>query len=281
MQKPKILVLSGGGIKGAFQLGMLHYYHLKGELDSIETYSGTSVGSIICTLLSIGYTPYELYCELSDIDSFFKFDASYQTLIEFPKKYGLVSSEKILSLVKNLIIKKIGHSPTFLELYRLTGKVLYVTSANITKGLTVHFNYLEHPDLEVFYAVRMSCNLPVIFERMIYEGDEYVDGGAGENVPLSPVDDHITTVLCITTKSTGQSSSDTLVDYIQRIFIFANNANTAFSCRNRQENVRFVEMKVSDVPLFFKTTVDEMVCYFTKGYMHVSRESYERNLTVE
>ena len=54
------LVLSGGSSKGILILGALQYAQDNFLLNKINKYIGTSVGSIICFLLLIGYTPIEI-----------------------------------------------------------------------------------------------------------------------------------------------------------------------------------------------------------------------------
>ena len=59
--KMKTLVLSGGGLKGIAILGLLQKLYKTGKLNNFDKFIGTSVGSIISLLLSIGYTPLEIY----------------------------------------------------------------------------------------------------------------------------------------------------------------------------------------------------------------------------
>ena len=54
------IILSGGALKGLLTLGSLQYVYDNNNLNDVTQYIGTSVGSIICFLLSIGYTPVEL-----------------------------------------------------------------------------------------------------------------------------------------------------------------------------------------------------------------------------
>ena len=57
--RPKIgLVLSGGGAKGAAHIGVLKYIEEAGI--PIDYIAGTSMGSIIGGLYSIGYTPEQM-----------------------------------------------------------------------------------------------------------------------------------------------------------------------------------------------------------------------------
>lgn len=54
LQEKTCLVLSGGGTKGYEMLGSLKYLEKIGYLDKIETFYGTSIGSIISFFLAIG-----------------------------------------------------------------------------------------------------------------------------------------------------------------------------------------------------------------------------------
>jgi predicted acylesterase/phospholipase RssA len=57
----KGLCISSGGMKGLYYLGVLDYYYEKKLLDNVKYYAGTSIGSLICLLLIIGYTPKEIF----------------------------------------------------------------------------------------------------------------------------------------------------------------------------------------------------------------------------
>ena len=54
------LVIAGGSSKGIVTLGALQYLYDNNIGKNINTYIGTSSGSIICFLLIIGYTPIEI-----------------------------------------------------------------------------------------------------------------------------------------------------------------------------------------------------------------------------
>ena len=51
------LCMSSGGVKGIVMLGALNYYYTANQTNNIKYYAGTSVGSIIVYLFSMGYTP--------------------------------------------------------------------------------------------------------------------------------------------------------------------------------------------------------------------------------
>src|SRR5271156_5786165 len=97
------LVLSGGGIKGLAILGALHYVHDQLKVfTNFKNYVGTSIGSIICYLLIIGYTPLELL--LYFFSTRFDEDLTFN-MINFFKGDGAVSFSLIethlITLTKN------------------------------------------------------------------------------------------------------------------------------------------------------------------------------------
>ena len=82
------LSLSGGGIKGAAHIGALAA--IEEEKIKINYISGTSSGSIVASLYSMGYSPEEIY-------SIFK---------KYCKKIKYVKIANILKLIYGLIIKR-------------------------------------------------------------------------------------------------------------------------------------------------------------------------------
>ena len=50
------LVLSGGGIKGAYHLGVLQYLCHENKIE-FDTIAGTSIGSIVSVLYELGVEP--------------------------------------------------------------------------------------------------------------------------------------------------------------------------------------------------------------------------------
>src|SRR3989338_2541524 len=65
----KILVLSGGGVKGIAHIGAMQALHDIHLLKNIQTIAGSSVGALIGFLYNIGYKPSELleFVQLFDL----------------------------------------------------------------------------------------------------------------------------------------------------------------------------------------------------------------------
>lgn len=179
------LVLCGGGVKGIITLGALQYAIDQYLLQSVNKYIGTSIGAIICYLLAIGYTPIELIVQLCTmkLDSFKFFD-----ILSLTQNKGAMSFNSIQEHLERLTVEKIGKFITLGELQTKYKKTLICTSYNLTENKLEYLGPDTHPELPCITALKMSSNLPLIFEKFKYMGNYYIDGGIAENFPIELAD---------------------------------------------------------------------------------------------
>lgn len=181
------LVLSGGSVKGIAMLGTLYCleYNKHLEVSKVKNFAGTSIGSVICYLLIIGYTPLEIVnylCSCDLFDELGKFDIT-NIFSGSLFRYSIFNEH-----LERLTIDKIGKFHTMKSLRELTGKDLICTTYRFQykkPGEMVYLNADNSPDLPVLVALRMSCNLPYIFGNYKYDGWYYIDGGFSDNFPIS------------------------------------------------------------------------------------------------
>ena len=115
---------------------------------------------------------------------------------------GLMSMQGFMSHIGNLV-KKLGFIPTLKELYDLTGKTLVISVSNVTKMKSEYYTPLTKPNINSITAIELSCNLPIIFQRIfLFEGDYIVDGGCLDNFPHKHIDDGKMKILAIVTTGT-------------------------------------------------------------------------------
>lgn len=174
----KTLVLSGGGIKGIAMLGLLQKLYKQGNLTNINKFIGTSVGSIICLLLSFGFTPLEIYNMTNKLSLNF---SSYKDIIN---EYGIIDTSTVSNILKTEIKTKIGHIPTLLEHYKITSKHYISVSTNLSKNNAEYIDYVTYPDISCILACEMSFSVPFIFKCIRYNGDVFVDGGLLDNFAI-------------------------------------------------------------------------------------------------
>ena len=181
----KTLCLSGGGTKGICYIGAIKYLECNNylKLKDIDTFVGTSAGSIMSFFFNIGYTIEEL--------NNFILEFNFQNLepnadsIFFLTKFGMDDGEKIMTIIKTFLFEKFKiYDLTFKELFDKTKKKLKIFSTNYTKAKSEMFSVDTTPDCSVIQAIRMSISVPFLFTPVEYNDCYYIDGGITNNFPI-------------------------------------------------------------------------------------------------
>jgi len=185
------LCFSGGGIKGFSFVGALTKLMEKNiiNIEKIDTFVGTSAGSMFSFFLVLGFT----IDEIKDFIMTFNFSKLNGEIdcINLLESFGINNGERIkLLFSKFLEIKYSVKDITFKELYNLTNKKLLVIGTNLTKSREELFSVDSTPDMSVITAIRISTSVPIIFTPVNYNGDLYVDGALVNNFPINycPID---------------------------------------------------------------------------------------------
>ena len=188
------LVLSGGGAKGYAHLGVLRV--LEKENIKIDYITGTSIGALVGTLYSIGYSIDEIEKVLDNlnIESFLESGADLTGLDldkkETLKKYsfyinfdnelnyslpkGLRETEELYLVVKNLL-KNYENTKNFNNF----PIPLRVVATNLNTGETKSFS-----EGDIAKILTASMAIPTIFEPVEINGALYVDGLVSRNLPV-------------------------------------------------------------------------------------------------
>ncbi len=188
------LALAGGGIKGAGHVGVLKALEENGI--EIGYIGGTSIGSIISALYTMGYTTDEML-------KLFKYFAKeimkadpkyYWSNVKSRKNfmgYGLLSGERIetainecaeLKGMKNILDIKM---PTVMPTVDITESKKYVFTNHEYDKNFKEDTYIR--DITIGKAVRASASYPGVFAPTIYQGHKFVDGGIIDNLPAQEV----------------------------------------------------------------------------------------------
>lgn len=184
------IVLSGGGIRGFYLLGALDYFYDENpqtnkryfNYSTIKEFRGTSVGSIICTLLAVGHTPREIFDAILDHDIFKP--TSTHHLLEIMCKKSLMSIDALIRFVGEMMEEKGFYAHvTFDEYFLHTSKDIYITGTNFSNKVnkSVIFSRETTPDMPILKAVEISASAFPIFPLVSHRGDLYGDGGYTNN----------------------------------------------------------------------------------------------------
>jgi predicted acylesterase/phospholipase RssA len=281
------LALSGGGLKGIAQLGILHYFYetKKFNISNIKCLGGASVGSMISLLLICGYTPMEIFRRVYTLKQIFSPSINFMDILQ---KYGLMSNESLFVTVKEMIEEKFsGKIPTLWELYKRTKQHFIVVVVNVNKFVKEYISYRTNPHLGVLDAIEMSCNLPLVFHGKKYNEEFYVDGGLADNFPIDIVanDKACTNVLgVVVTGSEKYSKNMTFFNYLYRLVLMPINMMTLLRCKNLHldEKITLVKMDISGVPVLGALfSSEKKMSLFMSGYQEAKREDTKKLLTVK
>lgn len=171
------LVLSGGGAKGAYQIGVWRAMKELGMEAWISGIAGASIGSINAALFaSVDLQHAEEAWRQVNLLSVF--DTDWALL---DGKEGTFSREEMLELVRTYV--------DFSNIIHSTKPVI----CSVSRVLPEH-NYLGEYirlDGKTQYAIEQilmaSSAMPVIHEAVSYEGVLYRDGGLTDNCPIQPL----------------------------------------------------------------------------------------------
>ena len=261
------LILSGGGVRGLCHLGAIKALEEYNLLKDIKNYAGTSIGSIIAFLLSIGFTYTDLMLIFLNIDVNKFYDVS--DIFDFFDKYGLFSYNPTERCIKLLLSMKLPQKNiTFTELYKSTNKTLNIVSVNVSTGKETVFNYINTPNVNVIDAIIASCSIPFLFPPKKINGHYYVDAFIVNNFPCSVFCDDMENSIGISIMGGGfdEAYIDTEInsfqDYVLNLFL------SFKPCITQNIKPKFnILLNSSCSPINTDITKDEKIELFKNGYI--------------
>lgn len=172
------LVLSGGGAKGAYQVGVLKALGEAGLLDDVKYISGDSIGAINAMLYCLGDSDfmYKVW-EKINMPEVFEFDPDL-----FSDNPQLFSRDKVKSMMNDYLKEDIVQN------------LPYTVYAGVTRLENGQYfpEYMKlngHTKQEMIDILLASSAMPVIYEAVKINGKEYLDGGLTDNEPIKPLYD--------------------------------------------------------------------------------------------
>lgn len=180
----RALVLSGGGAKGAFQVGALE--HILGDLEvQYDIIAGISVGALNGSYLSQFKTGEEKQSIKGLVEVWDRvndariFKPNYPVLGKgFSMAYSVIAtnslydSSPVIELVESL-----------LDTQRMmdSGKELAIGCVSMKTGLC---RYWDQNSPDIVKAVGASSSYPIFFKPIVIEGDNWTDGGVRNIIPI-------------------------------------------------------------------------------------------------
>ena len=195
--RPKIgVALSGGGIRGLAQIGVLNA--LSENNIPVDFIAGSSIGAVIGGAYAAGYSPEELWERVKQIDwtSILSDKPARQSLFVEQKKdqekfllqvrfegltpyipQAITPGQQLASIIADLImLSPFGYVTKFDSLHI----PLRILTTDLTSGEKVLFNHGNLVD-----AMRASIAIPLLFTPLEYENKLLADGGLVDNIPVA------------------------------------------------------------------------------------------------
>ena len=265
------VVLAGGGIRGILQLGCLYYLYKNNYLSNTTTYCGTSIGSITCYALILGYTPINILSYICCNKPIQGFEFNIFSLLT---NFGLFNWELIEVHLRKLTLDKLDHIPTLKQLYEKYKKKLICVTYNQSKQKIEYISKDTHPELSCLIALRMSCNLPLLFHEFIYNNNIYIDGGIADNFAIGYIDS-ITPpeeyIIGIDLNNEVSRDPTNIIEYIQCI----TNIPLQIIKKLRKINskrVKIIILKSLDISIFdYDITIIKSISLFSEGYFQTKK----------
>ena len=209
------LVLSGGGGKGAYQIGILKAMGELGLLDKVAAVAGSSIGALNAVLLAQRNVDkmQQVWKELSYVQIFsdkktqedgietiiqmfgniaeFLESATLEEYLMTGGTDGICSRDGLMDIIERQID---------FDLVRAFPAEIYVTIAKMEQGVPVaeYHTLRDKSDEEIKTLLSASWALPVIYDAVEWKGSFYRDGGIADNAPAKPLRDrglkHIITI---------------------------------------------------------------------------------------
>ena len=190
MKKIKTIFFSGGGLRGISFIGAIKALNEYDMIDNVETYIGTSIGSLFATILALKL-PYDyVYSKFINLELDKYIDVDIDHLFS---KFGLDTGKKLMApIIKAFQDHKYSKHITFKQLYDKNKKKLVISATCLTELKVHYFDYVNSPNMSIIKAIRMSISIPFYFTAQKYMGKLYIDGSVFEYFPLNlyPPDEH-------------------------------------------------------------------------------------------
>jgi NTE family protein len=206
------ICLSGGGARGAYQIGALKALQELGILDRAAAFSGASIGAVNATFVA---------ADAMDVAKEIWFNVPENPLGDNPSIVKTLRDQKLKVIDSGIFsIKKLNQLlDENIDFELLKNRNVFIAIADtgdagkgIIDLLKSTFSHYIQKDSQVQYiplkeinkdlqidTVVASCSIPIVFPPVVTNSRKYRDGGYFDNTPIQPlIDFGCDEIICIT-----------------------------------------------------------------------------------
>lgn len=222
--RPTAIAFEGGGVRILCMQGVVEALEKHGMRNHIKRVIGTSAGALAALVFALGSTSQTMKetMEKLDFTMLTKDDNMVRDIERLCTEWGAHNGTRLRRMAMTLL-EKLGMSSkmTLLEVERVRGIELVITTTHLESRKTVYLTAKTHPNLPAAVAVRMSMSIPLYFTPFVagpheeadwgVEKGTYVDGGLLDDLPIAYFDP-ASTLLCTIETDGGREPIDTDID---------------------------------------------------------------------
>ena len=268
-------VLQGNASKSLITLGALQFLYDTNKFHSVTKFFGTSSGGITSFFLIIGYTPVEILSYLC-VHKILDGRLSHFNMMAVLQGYGAASWSKFQEILEKMTIDKIGYLPTLKALRDNFKKDLTVTTYNASTAQTLYLSADTHPDLPVLVALRMTSNIPFLFDKYKYRDSFFVDGAVSDNFPIKKAEEFGQRVIGIRLKRdkcNANIATESFFPYLQRMITIPIKQKEKNQVENARKNTRIETITDdSNMSFGFRFTRTQIMDLFSTGYRQMKEK---------
>ena len=216
----KNIVFSGAGVKIYSFLGFIKALNEFDLLSKIDSFIGTSSGSLIATLCSINFKYSEIEEIILKINISNLKNINTENIMSFFNDYGVDDGSNFSRIIRIIFQHKFNNENiTFKELYDITQKKLIITATCVNTMNIEYFDHEKTPDIHVLKALLMSIAIPIIFKPVKLGEKYYVDGGLIKHYPIDYFKDYKekTLGILVSTNLNTFTKINNIQDYIYNV----------------------------------------------------------------
>ena len=173
--RPRIvLVLGGGGMRGMAHIGVLRAMRTLGiQYDAIV---GTSIGALVGAMAAGGMSIEEILDVINQVQKgdYFRLNM-LKLMLKGTRASSMYQGETFRARLEE-ILPKVALNETAVP--------FYCNAVRLETGGSVFWGTRGFDQISLVDAVYSSCALPAIFEPLEWQGNNYMDGGIVDPVPL-------------------------------------------------------------------------------------------------
>ena len=271
----------------------------------IKNASGTSMGSFFCLAFA-------LKIPVDELEAIIIKTVKNENLTIIPtKKYidfflnlGFNDPRLYLAGIREYIKTKYNMDDmTFMELSKLTGVNVYVSTTRVNDASNFIFNVNDTPNISVFEAIAASMCIPIISKPIKINNNYYIDGCISNNVPYNVFENiNHEDILCVAVfvkadydfvviPETKDDEEITIIDYVRQLFniLYYNSFKHTFINKIEKfknplliSNSHFkssLNFEITKTELKFQISEDDIETLILQGFKDMSE--YMKKIIIE